>query len=79
MFSLKDKVALVTGASQGIGRDTALALVEAGAKVAVGGVNPPMRPTPPSSPAKTPEPAKPPGIKEPAPKDVPKDAPPTIP
>src|SRR5467141_3607021 len=34
MFSLKDKVALVTGASQGIGRDTALALVEAGAKVA---------------------------------------------
>src|SRR5437016_4528010 len=33
MFSLKDKVALVTGASQGIGRDTALA--EAGAKVAV--------------------------------------------
>ncbi len=35
MFSLKDKVALVTGASQGIGRDTALALAEAGAKVAV--------------------------------------------
>ena len=35
MFSLKDKVALVTGASQGIGRDTALALSEAGAKVAV--------------------------------------------
>lgn len=34
MFSLKDKVALVTGASQGIGRDTALALAEAGAKVA---------------------------------------------
>lgn len=33
MFSLKDKVALVTGASQGIGRDTALALAEAGAKV----------------------------------------------
>jgi 3-oxoacyl-[acyl-carrier protein] reductase len=35
MFSLKDKVAIVTGASQGIGRDTALALSEAGAKVAV--------------------------------------------
>src|SRR5258708_19431792 len=35
MFSLKDKVALVTGASQGIGRDTVLALSEAGAKVAV--------------------------------------------
>src|SRR3974377_2121116 len=35
MFSLKDKVALVTGASQGIGRESALALSEAGAKVAV--------------------------------------------
>jgi 3-oxoacyl-[acyl-carrier protein] reductase len=34
MFSLKDKVALVTGASQGIGRATALALSEAGAKIA---------------------------------------------
>src|SRR5213082_4067680 len=39
MFSLKDKVALVTGASQGIGRDTALALVQAGAKVAVAARN----------------------------------------
>jgi 3-oxoacyl-[acyl-carrier protein] reductase len=34
MFSLRDKVALLTGASQGIGRETALALAEAGAKVA---------------------------------------------
>jgi 3-oxoacyl-[acyl-carrier protein] reductase len=39
MFSLKDKVALVTGASQGIGRDTSLALSEAGAKVAVAARN----------------------------------------
>jgi len=35
VFSLKDKAALVTGASQGIGRATSLALAEAGAKVAV--------------------------------------------
>ncbi len=39
MFSLKDKVAVVTGASQGIGRDTALVLAEAGAKVAVAARN----------------------------------------
>src|ERR1700722_14248237 len=39
MFSLKDKVALITGASQGSGRDTALALAHAGAKVAVAARN----------------------------------------
>ena len=33
MFSLKDKVAIVTGASQGMGRETSLALAQAGAKV----------------------------------------------
>lgn len=39
MFSLKDKIALVTGASQGIGRATARALAEAGAKVALAARN----------------------------------------
>lgn len=39
MFSLKEKVALVTGASQGIGRATVLALAGSGAKVAIAARN----------------------------------------
>ena len=35
MFSLKDKIAIVTGASQGIGRACALELAKSGAKVAL--------------------------------------------
>lgn len=39
MFSLRNKVAVVTGAAQGIGCATALALAELGAKVAVADIN----------------------------------------
>jgi 3-oxoacyl-[acyl-carrier protein] reductase len=39
MFSLKDRVALVTGASQGIGRTTAVCLARAGARVAAAARN----------------------------------------
>jgi 3-oxoacyl-[acyl-carrier protein] reductase len=39
MFNLANKIAVVTGASQGIGRDTALALSAAGAKLAVAARN----------------------------------------
>jgi 3-oxoacyl-[acyl-carrier protein] reductase len=39
VFSLADKVAIVTGASQGIGRATSLALAAAGARIAVAARN----------------------------------------
>lgn len=39
MFRLDQKAAIVTGASQGIGRQTALALAEAGARVAIAARN----------------------------------------
>ena len=35
MFSLKDKVVIITGSSRGIGKATAIQMAEAGAKVVI--------------------------------------------
>lgn len=35
MFGLKDKVVIITGSSRGIGKDIAIQMAEAGAKVVI--------------------------------------------
>ncbi len=39
LFNLKDKVAIVTGGADGIGKATALLLAEAGAHIVIGDLN----------------------------------------